>query len=193
MILTFTQWLQATGFFTYLRGSSFSYPVVLSLHMVVLAFFGGLMVLTNLRLLGFAFLDYSLSDVLTRLRVAKRNGLLTMLFLGFLLFGCKAEEYYSNGFFRTKVILLFLLLINFLVFRRSVYDRAADLDKSHILPGRVRLAGGISLLLWISVVCCGRGIGYLEPPYMKNLHALLNVSSAALSDPAGHIEIASNS
>jgi hypothetical protein len=169
MLLTFTQWLQATGFFTYLRGSSYTYPVVLALHMVVLAFFGGLILMTDLRILGVGLKNYSVSEIVGKTRTAKKHGLILMLILGFLLFGCKAEEYYYNAFFKMKLALLFLVLINWLIFHGSVYDKPAELDQTPT-PGKAKLAAGLSLFLWVSILCCGRGIGYIEPP-LEKLHA----------------------
>ena len=52
MLLSFAQWIQFTGFFTALRGSAYVYPIVMSLHMVGIAFFGGMVLMTDLRLLG---------------------------------------------------------------------------------------------------------------------------------------------
>ena len=54
-LLSFAQWLQGTGFATALRGSWYVYPVVLSLHLVFIAFFGGMIFVGNMRLLGLAF------------------------------------------------------------------------------------------------------------------------------------------
>ena len=52
MFGSFLRSLQETDFFSYIRGSEYAYPVILSLHMVALAFFGGMIVVTDLRLLG---------------------------------------------------------------------------------------------------------------------------------------------
>lgn len=177
MILSFTQWLQATDLFTYLRGSSYTYPVILSLHMVILAFFGGLILMTDLRILGIGLKRYPPSEIVFATRKAKLHGLLTMLVLGFLLFGCKAEEYYYNAFFKMKLACLFLVLVNWLIFRNSVYNNRAELDQ---MTGKAKLAAGLSLFLWVSVLCAGRGIGYIEPP-LEKLHAGLHFLAQLLS------------
>jgi hypothetical protein len=171
MLLSFALWIQATQFFTYLRGSTYSYPSILSLHMVALAFFGGMILMTDLRLLGWAMQKRPVSDVIDQLRVPKRIGLILMVTFGFLLFACKAEEYYYNIFFRIKLLLFVLITIYELAFRRSVYDTAAELDKMKRMPGRVKLAASLSLLLWTGVAIAGRGIGYIELPF--GLHAKL--------------------
>jgi hypothetical protein len=76
----------------------------------------------------------------------------------------KAEEYYYNAFFRAKLALLALVAVHALIFRASVYNKAAEFDRSGI-PGRARLAAALSLLLWTGIACMGRGIGYIEMPW----------------------------
>lgn len=171
MLLSFAQWIQLTGFFTYLRGSGYVYPVVLSLHMITLGVFGGLILITDLRLLGVALTRRPVADVIDQLRLTKRWGLMIMVTLGVLLAGCKAEEYYFNIFFRLKLLMLTLIAIHAATFRRSVYAKAAEMDRSGIVPGNARLAAALSLVLWIAVACMGRGIGYIDPPF--GIHAQL--------------------
>jgi hypothetical protein len=172
MLLEFVQWIQLTDFFTALRGSAYVYPIVLSLHMVGIALFGGMILMTDLRLLGWTMRSWSIADVVNRFRVPKRWGLLLTVTCGFLMFGSKAEEYYYNAFFRTKLILFALVIVQELVFYRSVYADPAALDRAPAIPGNAKLAAAISMLLWISIACCGRGIGYIEPPLDK-IHAQL--------------------
>jgi hypothetical protein len=171
-LLSFVQWLQSTSWATALRGSWYVYPVVLSLHLVGIAFFGGMIFISNMRLLGLGFSRYSLSDVIGQLRWPKRLGFLAVLTCGVLLASSKAEEYYYNIFFWTKMSLLVLIAIHGMAFRGSVYRNTEVLDKAPSIPGTVKLAASLSLLLWIGVAICGRGIGYIEPPVEK-LHALL--------------------
>jgi hypothetical protein len=174
MLLNFVQWIQLTDFFTALRGSAYIYPIVLSLHMVGLALFGGMILMTDLRLLGVTMRQRSIADVVNQLRVPKRWGLLLTATCGFLMFGSKAEEYYYNAFFRTKLILFAVVIVTELVFYRSVYANPAALDQAPRVPGNAKLAAALSLLLWTSIACCGRGIGYIEPPLDK-IHAQIHV------------------
>ncbi|MGA2715216.1 MAG: DUF6644 family protein [Bryobacteraceae bacterium] len=188
MLLSFAQWIQFTDFFTALRGSWFVYPIVLSLHMVGIAFFGGMVLMTDMRLLGWSMRKRSISDVVEQFRVPKRYGLLLMVTCGVLMAGAKAEEYYYNVFFRTKLILLALLAVHALVFRRSVYADPAALDRAPAIPGYAKRAAALSLLLWTSIACCGRGIGYIEPPLEKihaGLHFVTEAALTALNAPRG--------
>src|SRR5580693_3590143 len=121
MILLFTQWIQSTWFFTALRQSWYVYPVVMSTHLLGIALFGGMVLLTNLRLLGLAMRDRSVSDLIDQLRVPKRIGLIVIAACGILLLGSKAEEYYYNIFVRVKLSLVALMFLHGWYFRRSVY------------------------------------------------------------------------
>ncbi|MGH7969024.1 MAG: DUF6644 family protein [Limisphaerales bacterium] len=179
MILSFAQWVQSTTFFTALRGSWFVYPVVLSLHLLGIAIFGGMILVTNMRLLGLAFRDRSISDMVDQLRIPKRYGLVLVATCGLLLLGAKAEEYYYNIFFRLKLLLLCLIFVHGWIFRRSVYFNTSALDVARPrIPGRAKLAASLSILLWVAVACAGRGIGYIDPPLDK-LHARAVVAPAA--------------
>ncbi len=48
----FSRWVAGTSFFTALRESGLPYPIVMSLHLTSIAVFGGLILMTDLRLLG---------------------------------------------------------------------------------------------------------------------------------------------
>ena len=171
MLLSLVQWLQSTDLFLYLRESRWPYPAILSLHMVAIAFFGGMVAITDLRLLGIAMRNRPVADVIVPLRVPKRVGLIVMVTVGFLLFGCKAEEYYYNPFFRAKIVLLGLTGVHAAVFRGSVYNTADAPHHQGAPPAMARAAGILSLLLWAAIACMGRGVGYLDPPF--GIQALL--------------------
>jgi hypothetical protein len=179
MLLSFAQFIQSTVFFTEMRGSGYVYPVILSLHMVTIALFGGMILMTNMRLLGLAMRSYPVADVIDQFRTPKRIGFVVMVTLGVLMACCKAEEYYYNDWFRLKLALLALVAVHALIFRRSVYNRAAGLGQGSPLPAGAKLAAIISLVLWIGIACAGRGIGYIEPPLDKIHAELLSAPTAS--------------
>jgi len=185
-VLSFAQWVQSTAFFTALRGSAYVYPIVLSTHMIAIALFGGMILLVDARLLGWAMRKYTVSEMVNQLRPLKRAGFLLLITCGLLMAGCKAEEYYYNVFFRTKMTLLVLVGIHALVFRRRVYRNTAALDAAPRIPAQAKLAACLSLILWTSLVIAGRGIGYIEPPLDK-IHAHF-LSAPAVNDAAAPAE-----
>src|SRR5271165_3436782 len=122
MFVPFLKWLQETDFFSYIRGSAHAYPVLLSVHIVALVFLGGMVVVTDLRLLGLGMLSHRVSDLVNGLRVPKRFGFVLAAASGAVLFGAKAEQYAynplsQNQWFWIKAALLALIGANYLVFR----------------------------------------------------------------------------
>jgi len=161
MLVSFLIWLQNLEPFSDLRSSAYVYPVVLALHICAISLFGAMIVATDLRLLGWALRDGSTADVIGRLRSPKRIGFLVAATFGFLLFSSKAEEYYYNPFFRTKIFLFLLVAVHTLVFQKSVYGNPTELDRTGQPPARAKLAACLSLFLWFAILCAGRAIGYV--------------------------------
>ena len=164
MLLNFALWVQATDFFTYLRGSGYVYPSILSLHMVAIAFFGGMILMTDMRLLGLAMTDRSVTDVVNQFRFWKRLGFCIMVTMGVLLASSEAEKYAPNPFFWAKMTSLVLVAVHAIIFKPRVYDNTAAIDAEKTLPARAKWAGALSLIIWFSVLSNGRLIGYWEGP-----------------------------
>jgi hypothetical protein len=179
-LLEIAQWIQNTDWATYIRMSGYVYPAILSTHLTGIALFGGAILITDLRLLGIVLRDQPVSDVVGQLRVPKIIGLLIVATCGILLASSKAEEYYYNAFFRAKLSLLAFVFVHALIFRSGVYQNTAALDQARRMPGKAKLAAALSLILWISIACVGRGIGYIEPPLDK-LHA--SIAGATAGSP----------
>lgn len=154
--------LQNIGFLSDFRSSALVYPVVLSTHLTCIAIFGGMILLTDLRLLGVALTKLSVTQVVNLFRVWKRVGFCIMVAMGLLLAASEAVKYAPNPFFWTKMILLLLVGVHALVFRPTVYNRTAEIDAAGTLPRQAKLAGALSLVLWISILSMGRLIAYYE-------------------------------
>ena len=166
-ILSFFQWVQSTDFMTFIRESGLTYPVIMSTHLTCIAIFGGMIVITDLRMLGVILQDRPIADVINGLRWWKRLGFVIMAAMGIMLAGSKAVDYYPNPYFWTKMIVLALIAIHALIFRPLVYNHPEELDSSPMIPTRAKAAAALSLFLWTSMVCAGRLIGYYEPPQQK--------------------------
>jgi hypothetical protein len=150
--------LQNIGLFAYIRESSYLYLAVLVVHLAALALFGGMVLMTDLRLLGVAMRSYSVAEIMDGLRVPKRFGLGLTVVSGLLLFGSQAEQYTNDAWFWSKMALLVLLVLNYLIFRRGAYGGKAT--------------AVFSLLLWTGVVCAGRG-----PATIKDvMHSMVDPS-----------------
>ena len=157
-------WLYNAQTFTDLRESALVYPIVLALHLTTIALFGGLILITDLRLLGIVMKDHPVADVVKGLRPWKHLGITVMVTLGFLLGAAKADNYYPNPYFWTKMWLLVAVLVHALVFRKSVYARVEEFDRTGVNPGNAKVAAWLSLLIWTGIACMGRLIAYWEAP-----------------------------
>lgn len=80
---------------------------------------------------------------------------LLLITCGLLMAGCRAEEYYHNALFRTKMTVLALVGVHALIFRRGVYRNTAALDAAPRIPARAKLTASLSLILWTSLVIAG--------------------------------------
>jgi hypothetical protein len=154
--------IQYTEFFTAMRESALVYPIVMSTHLTSIALFGGLILMTDLRLLGWAMKTVPISDMIRQTRIWKRIGFTIMVTCGILLAGAKLEAYYANPYFQIKITLLALVGVHALVFRKSVYGDPAKLDALPTAPRTAKVAACLSIMLWVGILSCGRWIAYFE-------------------------------
>jgi len=163
-ILPFLQSVQKSDFATMVRESSLIYPIILSTHLAGMGLFGGMIAMTDLRILGVAMTSRPMADVHNQLRPYKHLGLTLVVLCGLILAWSKAAIYWPNPFFKMKLSLLALVAVHALVFRGPVYKKLSEMDKLGGASGAAKLAAVLSLLLWIGLVTAGRWIGYWEAP-----------------------------
>ena len=159
-LVSIGRFIQDISVFTAVRESAYVYPIVLATHVTCIAIFGGLILLTNLRLLGWVLTDIPVEEVIQGFRAWKQLGFVVMVCCGLLLGASKAEEYLTNPFFQVKMALLASIGVHGLYFRRRVYR----VGRSPIRPATARAAAVLSLILWVGVVSMGRWIAYYDPP-----------------------------
>jgi hypothetical protein len=141
--------LEATALAEHLRVSRWTYPLVNTAHLAGIGLLLGAVVPMDLRLLGLVRRGDAASALALLRPFAAAGALLAVLF-GTLLFLAQPTDYVGNGWFRVKMALLALALLNALVHVRL----------GHLSPGRRRLAAAASLALWPAILLCGRMIGY---------------------------------
>lgn len=160
--MTISHSLQSIDFLTAIRESALVYPVILGTHLACIAAFGGMILMTDLRLLGLTFKSLTITEVVTTLRPWKRLGGGIMITMGLLLAASEAEKYAPNPYFWTKMIILGLIGVHALIFRPIVYNRTEELDRSPVIPTKAKVCAILSLLLWTGMFTMGRLIAYWE-------------------------------
>jgi len=161
-ILSICQWLQQTSTGTAIRESVWVFPIIESTHLMSLAASVGTIAFVDLRLVGAVMRRQPVTDVIEQLQPWALGGFAMMFLSGGLLFWSEPLKCYHSGFFQTKLILLALLGLNALLFHTNVYRRVAAWDTAVEVPLAARLAGYVSLTLWMTVVVLGRGIAYFS-------------------------------
>jgi len=160
--VTIAHSLESIGFLSDFSESVLAYPIVLSTHLTCIALFGGMILMTNLRLLGLTFNSVTITQMVTSLRLWKRVGGTIMIATGLLLATSEAEKYAPNPFFWTKMIILGMIGAHGLIFRPIVYNQTEELDRSAVIPNKVKVAAILSLILWTAMLTMGRLIAYWE-------------------------------
>ena len=85
-----------------------------------------------------------------------------MIGTGLLLATSEAEKYAPNPIFWAKMVILGLIGVHALIFRPTVYDRTEELDRSPVIPTKVKVAAILSLVLWTAMFSMGRLIAYWD-------------------------------
>jgi hypothetical protein len=135
------------------------YPAVEIVHLVGIALLVGSIIVLDLRLLG-------LSRTLPVRRLASHvlpwsaAGLALILPSGLAMFVAHATDLMGNPVFVLKICLIMAAGINAAAFHAGVFRGAAAWDVDATPPLTARAAAALSLLLWISVIACGRLLAY---------------------------------
>ena len=159
-LLAFFSHLGDSTWSTGLHESRYAYDLIESVHVWTLCLFFGLAVLFDLRLLGWTMRSVPVSEVASRLLPWTVVGFISMVISGTLLFLAIPLRSYQNIFFRTKMVMLLLAGLNVWIFHSGVYRRVATWDVARVPPRAARVAGALSLALWVCIVLSGRMIAY---------------------------------
>ena len=142
-----------------IRQSVWAYPVANVGHILALTLFAGGVIAMDARLLG-AFAAAPPASVVRPARRVAMLGLLLMALTGSVLFLAEASHVAMNRVFQIKAALIVLGIVNALLVGRALRDVLDDAPQFAPLPGRIRVAAALSLLIWLSVAACGRLIAY---------------------------------
>jgi hypothetical protein len=159
-LLSVFEWLAHTRVSVAMTESIWAFPIVESIHVLSLCLFLGMTTILDLRLLSLVMRDLTVFEVANRLLPWTAVGFVLMVVSGALTFLNAPVRYYENVFFRIKVAALLLAGLNVWVFHAGIWRTVATWDRDAVAPFRARLAAGLSLFLWATIVVAGRMIAY---------------------------------
>lgn len=157
-------WLHDTSFGTLIRESTWAEPIIETIHVLTLTVFLGFVILLDLRLLDLALRRTPISRVFAQLNPWLFAAFAVMLVTGISLFAGDPVLFYGTLFFKVKMLMLLAAALNVVVFNFTLGRTLTQWDSLPRTPTGAKITGIVSLVLWISVVACGRGIAYVLPP-----------------------------
>ena len=155
--------LEASGLGQAMRQWLWLYPTVETVHIVGIGLLFGSIAVLDLRLLG---LGRSIPVKLLARHVLPwtAGSFLLIIPSGFLMFTAHATEFIDSEVFLLKMGLILAGGVNAGIFHTTVFRSADVWDAEEMRklppPPSVRASAAISLLLWISVIACGRLLAY---------------------------------
>ena len=142
----------------WMRGVTWAYPVVETVHIVALACLVGSIAVVDLRVLGCskalpaaALMRHVLPFSIAAFCLVAASGLL--------LFIAHANDLIGNRVFLLKMGLIAAAGTNAALFHTGAWPRPETWGEHAPLPARVIAA--VSLAIWVAVITCGRWIAYV--------------------------------
>jgi hypothetical protein len=159
-ILELCQRIENTPIGTGIREGAWSFSLIESTHALGIILMAGTIMILDLRLVGLTLRKERVSDIAQQVLPWTWIGFALMFITGSLLVWAETVKCYKSTFFRIKLVLLLLAAVNALAFHRTMYRAVSGWEHSEIPPPRARLAGLLSLTLWITIIAAGRAMGY---------------------------------
>ena len=150
-------WLQGTRLAVSIAEEWF--PLVESLHVLTMAIVAGTIFIVDTRLIGLTSRKLGFSYLSERLLPWVWGAFACSVVTGTLMFASNATGYYGNTAFRLKMLLLLLAGLNMLYFQIVTFRGVSAWDLGRP-PAAARLAGALSIGLWLGVIGLGRWIGF---------------------------------
>lgn len=156
---TFFSDLQYSAIGQWVNTAGAVYPVVESIHVIAIALVFGTILVVDLRLLGLASMGRPFTRVAHDLLKLTWIGFALAAATGVLLFLPNASNLYMNQQLQIKMVLLILAGINMLFFEFVTVRDVAHWDHKPP-PASAKVAGLLSIGLWMAVIVFGRLIGF---------------------------------
>lgn len=152
--------LEATSVATAVRESTWLFPTIETLHVLSIALVVGTIMIVDFRLINVASRRRPVSELMNEVLPWTWVAFICAVITGSLLFSSAAVKYAHNPPFLFKMLLLLIAGTNMAVFHLGAYRKVELWDREAMTPTGARIAGSISLLIWVSVIALGRWIGF---------------------------------
>ena len=142
-----------------LPGTEWLFPIVETLHVIALTIVVGSIAMIDLRLLGMVSRTSPVSRLSKEVLPWTWSAWCVAAVFGSLMFASNARGYAGKLQFQLKFTCMALAALNMLIFQFGAFRHVERWDLGEP-PRSAKVAGALSLLLWISVVFFGRWVGF---------------------------------
>ena len=143
-----------------MREQLWLYPAVEIVHIIGFVIIVGSIVMFDLRVLGLSK-AIPVRALRHHLLPWTLGALVLIVPTGFLMFSAHASDFISNRAFQVKMALLLTAGINAAIFHTGPYQSVASWDTQAPAPLGARASVALSILIWFSIIACGRLLAYL--------------------------------
>jgi hypothetical protein len=157
----FIQAIQDSAVGEWMRTSLKAMPIVEATHVLAAATVFGTIFIVDLRLLGVRDGRRAFTRVSDELLRFTWCAFALAVVTGALMFAANAQTYYVNTAFRLKLVTILLAGINMAIFQHLTLKGVGQWDQGRA-PTAGRVAGALSILLWITVLFLARWIGFTK-------------------------------
>lgn len=159
MINLMLQWLEDSSWAVAIRQSIWLYPMLEIVHITGIVLLAGPAFMFDLRLLGFSK-KLPVSALAQHLLPWSRRGLLLIIPSGLLLFITNATALGYDPVFWIKMSLLVVAGLNALAFHNFTFRSVSAWNENAIMPPAAKITAGISIIVWLVIIACGRLLAY---------------------------------
>ncbi len=147
----------------FIREDDVAFPLIETAHVLAISPVIGSISILDLRLAGLASLDRPVGRLTHAILPITWSAFVLAVVSGGLLFISHASKYLENSFFLIKLLLIAAAGLNMAVFHLMTAKGLSRWENNAQPPLSAKLAGTLSLLFWVSIVACGRWIGFTMP------------------------------
>lgn len=154
--------IESSALGEWMRSSVKAMPFVEATHVMAVALLFGTILIVDLRLLGLANAHRAVTRVADELLRFTWAAFAIAAITGAMMFAANAGTYFQNTPFRWKMLALLGAGVNMAVFHLVTFRTVAGWDRNAPTPPAARVAGALSILIWIGVIFLGRWVGFTK-------------------------------
>ena len=158
-LIEFLNSLEQSAVSLWIAESTWAFPALEVVHIFAISMVFGTIAIIDLRLLGLASTRRPYSELARELLPWTWGAFFTAAACGTILIMSRPIGYFENADFRLKFLCMGLAFLNMLVFQFITSKTVTDWDCT-TPPLAAKVAGGISIILWIGVVYFARMTGF---------------------------------